>query len=273
MKSSTIYHYCSLDSFNKIIKNQSIRFSDITKSNDSNEINFLWNKYYEYIENNSGREKSAFLKYEIKNQLEHTIFLTACFTSNNDSLHMWNCYADGGIAIGFDYNKMKKLPKRVCLPCDDKTIRNEASFGIIKKVNYYNLKSIESFVKKICSNIEFTTDKFYDIFINAPFSKSSFFNVEDEIRIVFPFIIDLNSKPYFDYVDSNCCFLKTIDLNINLDNNSAIYLDVPFDKECIKEIVIGPNCIMNRNDIFKLLFVLGYEVDVINIKKTECTYR
>ena len=34
---SCIYHYCSLDVFHLIIKNKSIRLSDISKTNDSQE--------------------------------------------------------------------------------------------------------------------------------------------------------------------------------------------------------------------------------------------
>ena len=39
-----IYHYCTMDTFVSIIKNQTIRLSDITKSNDSMEL--LWVEKY-----------------------------------------------------------------------------------------------------------------------------------------------------------------------------------------------------------------------------------
>ena len=37
---STVFHYCSMDTFYAIITNKTLRLSDITKSNDSMEI--LW---------------------------------------------------------------------------------------------------------------------------------------------------------------------------------------------------------------------------------------
>ena len=40
MGSNIVYHYCSLDTFNLIISNKTLRVSDIRKSNDSEEL--LW---------------------------------------------------------------------------------------------------------------------------------------------------------------------------------------------------------------------------------------
>ena len=37
----TIYHYCSLETFNSIITNKTLRLSDITKSNDSKELIYI----------------------------------------------------------------------------------------------------------------------------------------------------------------------------------------------------------------------------------------
>ena len=37
----TVYHYCSLDTFYAIFSNSTIRLSNISKSNDSEEITYL----------------------------------------------------------------------------------------------------------------------------------------------------------------------------------------------------------------------------------------
>ena len=58
----TVYHYCSLDVFAKIIEGKSIRLSDITKSNDSMEI--LWiTKYIEEIFDEEFQKETEKTKY------------------------------------------------------------------------------------------------------------------------------------------------------------------------------------------------------------------
>lgn len=58
---------------------------------------YLWDKRYEHIKHTSNNESAGVgLKSIMDNQLEFTAFLSLCFSDNNDSLHMWNAYADGG---------------------------------------------------------------------------------------------------------------------------------------------------------------------------------
>ena len=45
-KNMIVYHYCSLDSFNSILKHRSLRLTNILKSNDSMEISWIC-RYYE----------------------------------------------------------------------------------------------------------------------------------------------------------------------------------------------------------------------------------
>lgn len=40
MEEKVIYHYCSLDSFISIIKNSTLRLTNISKSNDNSEITY-----------------------------------------------------------------------------------------------------------------------------------------------------------------------------------------------------------------------------------------
>lgn len=41
-----VYHYCSLESLNSILKNRSLRLTNILKSNDSMEISWIC-RYYD----------------------------------------------------------------------------------------------------------------------------------------------------------------------------------------------------------------------------------
>lgn len=46
----TLYHYCSWEAFEKIIANKTIRFSDVMKSNDSEEIIYLFKQCWEKLQ-------------------------------------------------------------------------------------------------------------------------------------------------------------------------------------------------------------------------------
>ena len=45
-----VYHYCSVDTFLKIIQNKSLRLSDIGKSNDYSELIYIENMIREEFE-------------------------------------------------------------------------------------------------------------------------------------------------------------------------------------------------------------------------------
>lgn len=45
-KNMIVYHYCSLESLNSILKNRSLRLTNILKSNDSMEISWIC-RYYD----------------------------------------------------------------------------------------------------------------------------------------------------------------------------------------------------------------------------------
>lgn len=45
----TLYHYCSLDTFYNIVKNKSICLSDLSKTNDSQELIWLKNDICEKL--------------------------------------------------------------------------------------------------------------------------------------------------------------------------------------------------------------------------------
>ena len=49
---STLYHYCNVNSLKEILKNKTLRLSDIRKSNDPREITFLFEEYRKWIKDN-----------------------------------------------------------------------------------------------------------------------------------------------------------------------------------------------------------------------------
>ena len=116
----TLYHYCSVPTFYNIIKNKSIWLSDISKSNDSQELRwvlgelrvFMMKQWLVYAENAQKAGKTVdfdqFDKtYSVIDKLlclEGNKNWVFCLSEKKDELGQWRGYADDGrgLAIGFE---------------------------------------------------------------------------------------------------------------------------------------------------------------------------
>ena len=116
----TLYHYCSVQTFYDIIKNKSIWLSDLSKTNDSQEL--IWmkgiveRKLLPQVEKNIREEVSGWDEWKVtRDLLKHSDFKISCWgfclSKKKDNLGQWRGYADdgAGIAIGFKYNVLKKF--------------------------------------------------------------------------------------------------------------------------------------------------------------------
>lgn len=100
---NTLYHYCSVESFHAIISEKSIRLSDLSASNDSQEgkygIDLLCKKLHE--KNGYRQNQSKVIMQLIADLVKGGGF---CMSEQCDSLSQWRGYAnDGhGFAVGLD---------------------------------------------------------------------------------------------------------------------------------------------------------------------------
>lgn len=112
---STVYHYCNVETFFKIIQNHTLRLSDIEKSNDFMEKKWAIQQSLDYIERNlSNPAYPCSQKPELASQLlgsmeqqfrtYNMMILACCFSSERDSLSQWRGYGDNGcgVSIGID---------------------------------------------------------------------------------------------------------------------------------------------------------------------------
>ena len=126
-KNMIVYHYCSLESLNSILKNRSLRLTNILKSNDSMEISWIC-RYYDVefkraYENASDLFRSKISSERLmgyvklftdeffnENHADFRYYVT-CFSYQNDLLSQWRGYADDGrgAAIGFDLDVLKEV--------------------------------------------------------------------------------------------------------------------------------------------------------------------
>jgi hypothetical protein len=109
----TVYHYCSLDTFLSILKNKTIRMSDINKSNDYLEtkstISFIKKAAFDLANKASlsrykqimlGVDNEDAIRYLIETVMNRflkyndTLVYAACFSEKTDLLSQWLEYTE-----------------------------------------------------------------------------------------------------------------------------------------------------------------------------------
>lgn len=201
-----VYHYCSLESFISIINNSTIRLTNISKSNDRDEIGYCFNAFERALRETCKEFTDKYLKNKgiIKffNSIcyddlvskavlnESLIYYVGCFSTEADLLSQWRGYAnDGkGVAIGF-YSKSFFVAKdlksvkfnRITYDMDQVEIELH-DYIINKLVKIYK----ETKSKSNCSIYENAiNDIISGMVYNAVFYKNPAFKEENEWRLVF----------------------------------------------------------------------------------------
>lgn len=119
-----LYHYCGLESFRSIITNRSIWLSDISKSNDSQELTWIRKQAKDHLQKKldaiTHSDGNTQIKKEICDLISHmeqneAVTFAFCLSEKEDDLGQWRGYADDGrgIAIGFYRNKLDRLAKKI----------------------------------------------------------------------------------------------------------------------------------------------------------------
>lgn len=101
------YHYCSADTFYKIIQNKSIWLSSVTASNDRFEGKWLSTVVERVAREHGVLDWDRFLLVNMIKRMEEEIdCLGFCMSSDGDMLSQWRGYAEDGIgfSIGFSRN-------------------------------------------------------------------------------------------------------------------------------------------------------------------------
>lgn len=224
-----VYHYCSLESLNSILKNRSLRLTNILKSNDSMEISWIC-RYYDAefkraYENASDLFRSKISSERLmgyvklftdeffnENHADFRYYVT-CFSYQNDLLSQWRGYADDGrgAAIGFDLDVLKEVV----------TVSPEISKPSI--VSLHKISYSETEQREV------------ELSLGARLYNYSYYVKESQLI------------SYVDFDFSDC-----------LDR-------------LIKELVIGPKCLMSERDMEYYLTTLG--LSNCRVKKSQGTYR
>ena len=226
-----IYHYTSPNGFKSIIENKKLRLTDCRYLNDFTEGKYALDLCYKnrdmLFENNEDI-KSAFVKSYEKNDLENLspynnfqVFQSS-FSSNPDSLCLWNYYTKGdsikGYNIGFDSAK--------CYGLNNEAIDSKFKKLDLKRTTYIGrviysedeqLRKIKDIIEKYSEFFVLEYRGYFPIIIHmimdkiksiGVFFKPECFKIEEEIRIAFYF----ENENYYEN-DENTKGIENVKLN------------------------------------------------------------
>ena len=306
-KASVLYHYCDITTFCNIIKNRSIWFSDISKSNDSQELKWIkgqckgyilkvWVDYLRSVEAEKGDLRTVnFGQFEELQTVVEDLYnyetekcWTFCVSEKADDLGQWRGYAkDGeGIAIGFTSSFFKSLQKE---GKPEITASNQVAFDKV----LYNEKDVERLFLEMCGlakiNPQMTSEEVIKLLksavtaslLLAPFYKNPTFAEEKEWRLVFSTITsNLLSGQTPEAAFQKMFPTKAVHYDFVVQNQQFVshieFVDSMMPNN-ICEIWLGPKCKISSLDLKLFLVSNGYLKDCsdtsIQIYKSEASYR
>ncbi len=292
---SIVYHYCSMETFQKIIENRTLRFSDITKSNDSQEIIWIVNfivsaltKEYEKqseefkgkcpLEKVIKRQTTLFVNRYWGEYSPYTYFVS-CFSDEKNSLNMWERYADNGkgVAIGFNDLYLENLVGTSdCFQYGTVDYVDISNTSILSKETAQLFEKLNEVVNK-GENINYNNpiyDKYVkNIFLKAVFCKHPCFEDEKEKRACVHWNLNFSNPTSLTYKGLK---IAEAELGKDLKNGKIkLYIDMHFYPEkfskALSTIIIGPKCEWNIKDVRTFLHLSGlnktpfYNIDYSNI--------
>lgn len=261
---------------------------------EENEININLKEDYWYDKESNNH--LSFLVHMLKCYVDRSSYIT-CFSKDGDLLSQWRAYGDNGkgVSIGFNKKLISKNSKKnnihfenVLYNLDEQV--EEVKLAALNAINYmknmYNTIPIRSnddfnefFIEEFDAFCEVICDDLVEI---SCYMKNPSFKEEDEVRLIYsPYMTLEDNKDelsnYFNRRIKFCNFiLNPIDYFAR-DNQIIGFADLSFeklvDRSIIKEILIGPNCRVTKEDVYFLLSKYGYNIEDINVNHSESSYR
>ena len=268
---NSIYHYTSAEGLMGIVASGTIRFTEYSSLNDATEGDYIFFvlksllnydiAYDKRFINEIVQHVDANDYYDVYPDKDLKYFIS-CFSLNNDSLPMWNYYANKkGYNINFDFYDIKqevekiqkKYPKNVYFEPYQVLYETEKQKEfLIEHLNY---------VYKIWKDrkSDFIIKFFLNYLNSIKFAfKHPAFKSEDEVRFVYKI-----KKEFF-----NSEIAKTGEkelIKIKEKNGYFVpFIDVPFDKKIVKKICLSPlyKSTQAKESLYFFLNKYGYNAKI-----------
>ena len=292
------YHYTSAGALKSILSGSpKLRFTDVRYMNDHSEMVYCVKCILEYLSEN--KYKYPFCQ-EVVNELllkkhsaQEYIDLSVsrvefedivvvpfapsrefifCMSESNNSLQMWNYYVHNGkyegYNIGFDiYKFLKSFDSEKTNVVDPiifkygkvlykKSNQDKEIANVVDFVEQGNQKKDDNALAVKAGYLKYYIETY------GLFFKHEVFNNEKEYRIVLSIAEhNLHSKRDY-YINDN---LKNMKLNFYERNGVFVpYMEVPINKDAIKEIYISPTIEKDiaKQSLEEFLYINGYDAGV-----------
>lgn len=308
-----LYHYCSVATFFNIIKNKSIWLSDISKSNDSEELKWfmksfeilikdVWQEYLnKRLSAGKGDDPAEMqcLFSEIEEVLHSEVAKSwaFCLSEKRDDLGQWRGYADdgSGVAIGFHIHAFDAINVN----------------QILYYMNLDTMAAINPHFQKVmygADAIDYVITEFKSIFDDSvqliqpsrfagllqqsipkaimvsPFLKNDGFREEQEWRLVYSLREDEIMQGKLDDIGNApnkssdvFCAEKFGYIEKGKDLVSHIEYTNAMIGNAISEIVLGPKCKLSENEVYAFLITSGLfpckDFCSVKVSKSASSYR
>lgn len=267
------YYYCSIKTFCSMLESKSLWLTDLTKSNDSQEVTRLYNNIWDSIKprllaSDLDRETVEFTIQQFEcarlPQVYSDIPYGCCLSYMNDLVQQWNEYGDNGkgVSVGFDldwFNIKKQYPITSC------RIQHSIGYEFVSydstslRDNFYEIfyQAIKNEGRQAWIMAILPTFKHY-----AGFIKNPSFQDEKEIRILF-----YPSDRFEDSLEG----LSTI------QNNIRPHYCLPWANDtsnAMRSVTVGYNCEHTAEEIVELIKKANLSfTNQVRVYKSDCSYR
>ena len=246
------YYYCSFKTFCSMLESKSLWLTDLTKSNDSQEVTRLYNNIWDSIKprllsSDLDRETVEFtiqqFEYAKMPQIYFDVPYGCCLSYMNDLVQQWNEYGDNGngVSVGFEldwFNIKKQYPITSC------SIHSSIGYEFVGydspslRDNFYNIfyQAIKDEGRNAWLMVILPTFKHY-----AGFIKNPSFQDEKEIRILF-----YPSENFDDSLEGLSNIRNDIRPHYCLDWANSI-------SNAMRSVTVGFNCEHKPEEIVELI--------------------
>ena len=267
-----LYHYCSVDSFHKIIQSNEMWLSDSYVLNDYRENTWIIPIIEEKFNNIRNDTNSQLIDKIMETyRLNDYIPFVSCFSSEGDVLSQWRAYAVNGTGVAIGINAGSLSIKNL-IPVTGQT--TDVTLGV-SEVFYDEEYQREIVSKTIDRNFTFFEKKVWDFdkvaletaMVLKKYSsvfKNPKFREEQEWRIIHtPLIMG-------DPQNTTTLMGNISDLNFRVSDGKLIsYFSLSFSKyingEPFSEIVLGPKCTILSHSIGIYLSANGHKETTIRV--------
>lgn len=272
-----LYHYCSMESFMKIIVSKKLRLGNVLQMNDPTELPLRSLNWLELIYKQYKKEPFEFKFYHDKKELDmkqyldlmnchqdiikSDSFFAFCMSTLADDLNQWRVYGDNGngVCLGFDVEGVINLIEK-----DKNFTYSELEYEDLQRISVLAVKSIlskirDKFMANKYDDLYYMLDHFYsDLEFFILRYKHPAYKAESEARLIYRkhHIQDENNLMKVDdiIVEHNGLEIKT-------------YREIDLSNLTLKNIIFGPT---NKVPLDNILLFLNK--NGINIKPNQITY-